>query len=701
MRTHKASQKQSLASNSLVSRPFAVQAKPEESTELPGMQGYASQIPEFAIFNPAGDQAPVQPKLAIGSPGDKYEQEADRMAKQVVQQMNAPQSLALQPQEMPEEEKELQKKPRLQMQPTLQLHLSQGGMTASPKLESAIQKSRGTGQPLAEHIQQPMEQAFGTDFSLVKVHTDSQSDQLNQSLQAKAFTTGQDIFFRQGAYQPSTQGGQELIAHELTHVVQQNHHTVNRQLIQRAVGFEFEFGEWKSYKNDDKKSRLNKGEEIISGNGYKIEGEDTYDAQVSAVEVVTKPYTTQQEALESVTEAQGKMQSMFKDGEKAGHLANKYGGKADVFVEPHGTSGKIQASAAIALDKLANLYSIQSAKGGGGKGLGATVTTKLQNKDLKDKYLDGQDASPELIGFATLILDYIEQGSSKGTLSYPKSAFKLMARTSFDKMFSLVPEYSFFSQESNINKWAGLILEIAASLGFSKKKEQETFTVNVEENVEVEEDRMFELMTSVFGKKKVTKKVIKELVLKKDVYVNKTAEELAEEPIINQVLMGMELLPEDSDDDQQSYKLKIKRIEWLKGMLKGDLISKATDKRFEGMGSYGDSTDIQVMPEEIEDVTEKAVSKAVDKLDLDKEVNEDEEVSKPISQSPKEAPIFELRGMKDMFAIQQDVNLTDWTEKVKEVFKVIEEANQGESFAPGGKPNIPEDVDNPDIWDKV
>ncbi|MBD2363025.1 hypothetical protein H6G36_17840 [Anabaena minutissima FACHB-250] len=88
MRTYKALQKKSSAANSLGSRPFVVQPKREENTESSGTQGYASQMPEFAIFNPAGDQAPVQPKLAIGAPGDKYEQEADRTAKLVVQKIN-------------------------------------------------------------------------------------------------------------------------------------------------------------------------------------------------------------------------------------------------------------------------------------------------------------------------------------------------------------------------------------------------------------------------------------------------------------------------------------------------------------------------------------------------------------------------------------------------------------------------------------
>ena len=73
-----------------------------------------------------------------------------------------------------------------------------------------------------------MEQVFGADFSGVKVHTDATSDELNQAIQAKAFTTGEDIFFRSGAYEPSSWGGQELLAHELTHVVQQNGGAVQR-----------------------------------------------------------------------------------------------------------------------------------------------------------------------------------------------------------------------------------------------------------------------------------------------------------------------------------------------------------------------------------------------------------------------------------------------------------------------------------------
>ena len=125
----------------------------------------------------------------------------------------------------------------LQMKPIVQRRENIGGGEASTDLESAIQSARGSGQSLDANLQHSMGQAMGADFSGVKVHTDSQSDQLNKSIQAKAFTTGQDLFFRQGAYEPSSRGGQELIAHELTHVVQQNGGAVQRSPLQQNSAF--------------------------------------------------------------------------------------------------------------------------------------------------------------------------------------------------------------------------------------------------------------------------------------------------------------------------------------------------------------------------------------------------------------------------------------------------------------------------------
>jgi hypothetical protein len=109
---------------------------------------------------------------------------------------------------------------------TLQRLLTQRTTDDSPDLDDAttarINQARGRGQSLDTTLQMQMSQGMGHDFSGVRVHTGREADDLNQQLKAKAFTTGQDIFFRDGAYDPHSSGGQELIAHELTHVVQQS-----------------------------------------------------------------------------------------------------------------------------------------------------------------------------------------------------------------------------------------------------------------------------------------------------------------------------------------------------------------------------------------------------------------------------------------------------------------------------------------------
>jgi hypothetical protein len=92
----------------------------------------------------------------------------------------------------------------------------------TPNLESRINALKGGGQPLHTSTCSFFEPRFGYDFGQVRVHTDVEADTLNSSLNAHAFTTGQDIFFRQGEYNPGSSSGRELLAHELTHVVQQN-----------------------------------------------------------------------------------------------------------------------------------------------------------------------------------------------------------------------------------------------------------------------------------------------------------------------------------------------------------------------------------------------------------------------------------------------------------------------------------------------
>ncbi|MGB7520366.1 MAG: DUF4157 domain-containing protein, partial [Spirulinaceae cyanobacterium] len=222
----------------LNSLPDTVQAKPQRLSleEMEISRKNAERLGDHMVdFSQSTPAQAIQTKLTIGEVGDKYEQEADATAAQVVKQINSPASQgSVQREALPKEEEEnpLQAKlestvqrealqgegdeESLQMKPELTLQHQ-----PTEKLESSIAQSRGSGQPLSDNIRGPMEESFGADFSGVNIHTDSQSDQLNQSIGARAFATGQDVFFRQGAYDPSSQGGQELIAHELTHVVQQ------------------------------------------------------------------------------------------------------------------------------------------------------------------------------------------------------------------------------------------------------------------------------------------------------------------------------------------------------------------------------------------------------------------------------------------------------------------------------------------------
>jgi hypothetical protein len=85
-----------------------------------------------------------------------------------------------------------------------------------------IEQERGRGQEIDQAVQEKLGASMGFDFSQVKVHASPEADALNRELGAEAFTTGKDIFFREGAYDPHSSSGQELLAHEMTHVVQQS-----------------------------------------------------------------------------------------------------------------------------------------------------------------------------------------------------------------------------------------------------------------------------------------------------------------------------------------------------------------------------------------------------------------------------------------------------------------------------------------------
>jgi hypothetical protein len=98
-----------------------------------------------------------------------------------------------------------------------------GGSDASPgeKTEAGVRSLQGRGQPLPILVREFMEPRMGYDLSPVRVHTDTQSADLARSVNALAFATGSDIVFGASQYRPDSDEGKTLLAHELTHVVQQ------------------------------------------------------------------------------------------------------------------------------------------------------------------------------------------------------------------------------------------------------------------------------------------------------------------------------------------------------------------------------------------------------------------------------------------------------------------------------------------------
>ncbi|MBD2014513.1 DUF4157 domain-containing protein [Microcoleus sp. FACHB-53] len=218
-----------------------LQRSPQEEDDLP-MQ----MMPQWGVIqrqNSEGEEEPIQmkwlqAKLVVGAPGDKYEQEADSVAAQVMS-MSVPSTNSVPIQRQGEGEEE-ETEPLVQRSPlaasitplvqrqteeqeeaiqtkSLQQRGVKGNAEAGSDVESQLNQSKGGGSPLPDEVRSFMEPRFGTDFSQVRVHTDSTAVQMNKDLRAQAFAHGSDIYYGAG----KSAAKDDLTAHELTHVVQQ------------------------------------------------------------------------------------------------------------------------------------------------------------------------------------------------------------------------------------------------------------------------------------------------------------------------------------------------------------------------------------------------------------------------------------------------------------------------------------------------
>jgi len=203
-----------------------------------------------------------QAKLTVNQPGDAQEQEADRVADQVMRMRTGDAPIV---QRMPVtpvgivmrkcagcEEKE---KEGVQRKET-------GGGDSSGKAAPSVVSdvlSSGGGQRMKGGTLQFMENRFGQDFSQVRIHTDSRAAESASAIQARAYTSGRDVVFGAGEYQPESEGGRRLLAHELVHVGQQDREV--QRMVQRVV-----------CANGDAESRLDHGPFLRLIGQYEQEG---------------------------------------------------------------------------------------------------------------------------------------------------------------------------------------------------------------------------------------------------------------------------------------------------------------------------------------------------------------------------------------------------------------------------------------------
>jgi Domain of unknown function (DUF4157) len=229
----------------------ATTASPNKSTAAPFFSKKGQEQSSFFGENtteaePFFSAQTIRPKLEIGKANDVYEQQANAVADQVVAKLNNPIPAVQTKSDAGEHEDKLQEKETgldkpveaIQRKPVFnsaEETIQRAGDTegsASESFSSQLNATKGGGQALPQDVSHSMGLAMGADFSTVRVHTDRTAANMSRSIQAQAFTFGKDVYFNEGKYNPSSTGGQHLLAHELTHTVQQGG-SVQRKIAQR------------------------------------------------------------------------------------------------------------------------------------------------------------------------------------------------------------------------------------------------------------------------------------------------------------------------------------------------------------------------------------------------------------------------------------------------------------------------------------
>jgi hypothetical protein len=235
---------------------------------------------------PVAATTPTAPvPLRVGAADDRAEIEADRRADQVLARLSGdPDGHAHPP--------GCDHGSAVRRSPVATGAVGLAGGPLDHDTEARITSRLGAGRTIDASVRRQMEGAFGRSFSGVRVHEDGEADQLNRQLSSTAFTVGQDVFFRAGAYRPDDSSGQRLLAHELAHVEQDGGGA--RRTVHRAVGFEFETPIQVKRKRKNGFEAFKKMDVIKQYRGFRMEADESSD-QGSAIEFVVDPPVGEQD----------------------------------------------------------------------------------------------------------------------------------------------------------------------------------------------------------------------------------------------------------------------------------------------------------------------------------------------------------------------------------------------------------------------
>lgn len=203
-------------------------SKQHESAPAVALVLPAMHTVEQDLYIKSLESFPLQRKLSIGAVDDPLEDEADAMADKVMR-TTEPSFIQRKCDHCQEEEK-LQRKPSISF---IKRKGIEGSPVATGSIENKIESSKGVGSPLPAPTKSFMESRFDTDFSNVRIHTGPYATEMSKELNAQAFTVANDIYFNAGKFSPGSSHGKHLLAHELTHTIQQRSTDISRR-IQRV-----------------------------------------------------------------------------------------------------------------------------------------------------------------------------------------------------------------------------------------------------------------------------------------------------------------------------------------------------------------------------------------------------------------------------------------------------------------------------------